>query len=101
MVAWIGDIYTAIQGEGTKTWYKSQNGVKRFTLSPIRVVMEQILEKFAEQMRRLEPGDQEEREMLVSQLAEVYCGEMFDELAETTSLNYIPIQYAIREQSRK
>ncbi len=62
--------------------------------------MEQTLEKYAEQMRRLEPADREEREMLLSQLVEVYCGEMFEELTETTSLKYVPRQYGIRKQFR-
>lgn len=62
--------------------------------------MEQRLETYAEQMQRLEPGDREKREILVSQLVELYCGEMFEELSEATLLNYIPLQYGLLKQSR-
>ncbi len=64
------------------------------------VMMEQRLETYAEQMQRLDPGDREERELLVSQLVELYCGEMFEELSEATSFNYVPLQYGLLKQSR-
>ena len=62
--------------------------------------MDQTLEKYAERMKSLKQADREERETLISELVDTYCGQMFEDLAETDSISFVPLLYGLRNRRR-